>query len=1330
MFRFNTLPDGRAQRASCTYNNTFYTLMAALLWLLPQFVTGQCTTLVCAQNVQFSLGNDCTGSVNPVNMLANYWSCQGPLTLSYYDAGGNPLGPTLTSAQLGQTVNVHVKHTWTGLTCWGTVYVKDGKKPTLSTANLTLNCTGDTSATALDPPLVTDNCSASSHISLSHQDTVLDFGCGYDGFAGYFDPSNWTVCTTNNGDGGVDVTGAPNSVLVEGANSSPISSTASYVTRFKIVIPTEGFVSFDWSSFGGSSFSNEGIYLTINNWCIRLSNDTTQMGSYTTGILHPGDVLSFEQTSNGSANANSTLFSNFHFSTLAWKVIQRKWMATDEWGNTATQVQTITLTRTQLSQVHFPPNRDGIQAPMLPCGANASDPSVTGIPFVDEDGNLATTVDQYVVNDGDCFFNLTYTDQVVPTCGGSLLILRTWTVLDNCTSQSVEHTQLIKLFDITPPTINCPPATTVSTDAFTCSATVSLPSATAVDDCSAPVSIVPSWSFGSGFGAFGNVPIGTHTVTYDASDACGNTSQCTTTITVQDLVSPTAICVQSTVAAIASTGEATVYADLLDAGSNDNCCIQDFMVKRAGQPNSAFAPSLTVSCADLANSTVAVTLRVLDCHGNANTCDVTVDVHDELPPVIVPPTDVLVDCNTDLSNLSLFGQPLVSDNCSVTLSESSVTDLNTCGQGTVTRIFTATDPGGNMATAQQVIHLVNQTPWNASSNQIVWPQDYQSQACSGESLEPFDLPYPFSGPSLSGQNGCSNLAVNFEDAIFWISEPACYRIERTWTVLDWCQYQPNSSSQVGLWTHVQKIEVVDNQPPVFVNAPTSITVSGCAGSLTLQIPQVQDCSNHVTITASGALGSGFSFQNVSPGIYPMTFTASDGCGNLAAHDFTVTVSACNGSISLGGMVQTPSGAPVGQVTVSLAGAAVAPVTTLAGVGNFSFIGLPSGGDYTLTPSKNIGFVNGVTAFDLAKINEHILAVTPFTQAWQIIAADANGSGTVTASDLVAIQSVILSNSPNFPNGVPSWRFVPSNYVFPDPAHPFPFPQTLSLNDVVQDNLGAGFLAIKTGDVSGNANPAFIVGSSTVGSSTVVPEYSGAVGNRPWRASPSADWQSVTEGRSAGFFNITTKDLSLRKGEVTEVLFEMATAPAWQFTLAFDTKLVEFQGFAEEMEVVGQPRFNTSQSKEGVISMLCFGQQPATHFILKLKALADGKLADALNITSDLTPAAAWNRQGEQLEPVLNFEDASGQAGLDLMARCQPNPFSQQATIRFNLPQTGEVVFRFFDAEGRQVHALSGQFGKGENSISVNAGDLGTTGLVFLKIKTGSTTLTQRLVVLP
>lgn len=1363
--------------------------------------------MICLQNVNLSLGNDCTGSVNPSYIIQNSWTCQGPMTMTYYDAQGNVIGNMLNSTHLGQTVSVHVKHNFTGVTCWGSVYVKDGKKPVITVANETLNCTEDPSPAVLAQPTVTDNCSAANQVTLSHQDTVLDFGCGYTGFSGYFAPNNWSICHASNGDGGVDVTGAPNSVLVEGANSSSSISTPSYITKFKIVVPTEGYVTFDWSSVGGSSFTTEAFYLTINNWCIRLSSDTLQLGTYTTGLLQPGDVLSFEQASNGGINANSTTVSNFHFTTLAWKVIQRKWTATDAFGNVATKVQTITLNRAALTQIKFPPNRDGVAAPMLACGANTTAPSITGSPFIDEDGNLNTTADQYSVENGECFFNLSFTDQSIPTCEGSELILRKWVVVDNCTNNFVEHTQIIKLFDVTPPVITCPTSMTVSTDDFGCFGIINLPSATAVDDCSSQVTIAPTWNFGSGYGPFNNVSQGTHLVKYTATDACGNSVFCNMNITVVDQVAPTVICTQFTVASIASMGEATVYANLLDAGSYDHCCIESYEVKRAGQADSAFAPSLLVSCADLNSSSVLVTLRVKDCHGNSNTCDVTVNVHDELPPVITPPADVVVDCNTDLSNLDVFGNATVTDNCSFTLTETSTTDVTNCGQGTVTRHFTATDLNGNTTIAQQIIHLVNQTPWNSAGNQIIWPQNYQAQSCTGQSLEPFDLPYPYTGPTLLGQNGCEAVAVAYDDEIFWISEPACYKIERTWTILDWCQYVQNSGSTVGMWQHVQLIEVSDNQAPVFVNPPANVTATsttGCNGNVILPLPQVDDCSNHVTIIATGALGNGFSFQNVPAGIYPMTYHAADGCGNTSTHSFTVSVGdtgapiaycqngliatldaqgevsvaaqqlnanssdncapasslqfsfsqnvadntmlfncgdlgtnlvqlwvtdpggntdycetfvtvqdnptpACNGGahIDLGGMIQTPSGLPVGAVSITLSGATMPTFTTQAGIGSYSFSGLTVGGDYTITPSKNIGFSNGVTAFDLAKINEHILGVNEFDHAWQAIAADANSSGSVTASDLVAIQSIILSSASSFPNGSPSWRFVPAGFGFNSATNPWPFPEAISLNNLMQDDLGSHFTGIKIGDVSGNVNPAFIIGNSPTGSA-------------------EANLQWATEGRSSGIFTIKTKDKVLRKGEVYEVVFELESAASWQFTLAFDKEVVEFQGIAGATAL----KYNSSRSDDGLISMLSFDKNPIASFSLKIKALNEIQLSDVLWIGSEMTHAAAWNEVEEQLDIKLEFEESETKdIEAPSLLGCQPNPFEGEALLKFILPAAGTASFTFFDASGTKLYQTQGQYHKGLNSFPISSTALGTTGLVFVQMEAAGVLKQEKMVVL-
>jgi hypothetical protein len=1374
--------------------HTFNPWLFAALLLLPNLLKGQCNTLICNQNVELKLGDNCAGSVNSYYLIQNNWQCGGPTTVTYYAPNGVAIGNSATGDYLGQTLSFQLKHNWSGLTCWGTVYVTDKKKPVITVPNVTLNCTEDASATALAAPVVTDNCS--SNVSVSHQDTMLDFGCGYTGFAGYFDPANWEVClpTNTNGDGGVDVTGAPNSILVEGASHSPLSTNPRYVTRFKIVIPTEGYVSFDWSSFGGSSFNSDAFYLTINNWCVQLTTETTQNGTYTTGLLQPGDVLSFEQTSDGNSNHINTLVSNFHFSTLAWKVIKRKWTATDQSGNTSYLTQTVTIKRASLSNVVFPPNRDGIAAPMLPCGAMA-DLAQTGVPFIDEDGNLATTTDQYGIGNGDCTFNITHEDQLIPTCEGSGLTLRKWFIIDDCTGNLLEHTQLIKSFDVTPPVVTCPPPSTVSTNGLGCFSTLTLPPATATDDCSSTINIEPQWAFGTGFGPFDQVQRGTHPVTYRATDACGNTATCTTAITVEDEIAPVVICDAVTVASLDSDGTALLNAQSVDDGTYDWCCISAYDIKRLNASDNAYAPTLSISCGDL-NSPVEVRLRVTDCAGNTGYCDVQVVVEDQLAPAITPPATLTVDCDTDLSNLSQFGEPLVFDNCSFTLTHTSIQQFNYCGQGTLTRTWTATDPGGNVSTVQQVIHIINVSPWNVNGNQIVWPQDYSLDGC-GVSTEPYDLPPLYALPVLAASNGCESVNVGHEDEIFWISEPACYKIFRTWKVVDWCQYVPNSGSTTGLWEHVQVIEVTDTEAPVFINPPVNVigtgAANGCTGAVTLPMPQVTDCSNHVFITVTGDLGAGFQYNNIASGIYQMTYAAMDGCGNTTEHHFTVTigdnqppVATCSPGISVmldadgevpvdaeafnagsydacspasgllfcfspdpadeerifdcgnigmnpitlyvmdpggnmaqcqsallvlnnpsvcnvagpnlkaGGQILNHAGQPVGGVTVSLAGVAATPETTQPGAGNYLFENIATGSDLTISPVKNTFPLNGVTTFDLIKIGDHILAVDPFDFAWQVIAADANGNGTVTAADMVAIQSLILLATTNFPNGVPSWRFVPSDFVFNNLYDPFGHPETITLSDLSADMLDANFLAIKMGDVTGNADP--------------------------------SAFTAPMEDREQRTFIFETADRYFKAGEFVEVVFENKKdqpVAAWQGTLDFNPRQLAFIEMNDIDNPAGELVFFTGFADLGAVTALDYSNPPAHRFSVSFQALNDGLLSEALQFSSRYTEAAAWETSEEKQSLQLVFKSS---APATAFSEASPNPFSLRTSLGIQLEQAAEIRLTVCDATGKVVFDKIRGFTAGSQAFELFKEELPGNGVYFYHISTDDETKSGRLVV--
>jgi len=128
--------------------------------------------------------------------------------------------------------------------------------------------------------------------------------------------------------------------------------------------------------------------------------------------------------------------------------------------------------------------------------------------------------------------------------------LREFKILDCCNNILVTDVfQTISILDTTAPSITCPAALTVSSSSNSCLGNVFLPAATISDACSnVTVSITtPSGVINSNGGFASNLPLGTTTVTYIATDECGNTATCMMDVTVQDAIAPQVICDANTV---------------------------------------------------------------------------------------------------------------------------------------------------------------------------------------------------------------------------------------------------------------------------------------------------------------------------------------------------------------------------------------------------------------------------------------------------------------------------------------------------------------------------------------------------------------------------------------------------------------------------------------------------------------------------------------------------------------------------------------------------------------------------------------------------------------
>jgi len=211
--------------------------------------------------------------------------------------------------------------------------------------------------------------------------------------------------------------------------------------------------------------------------------------------------------------------------------------------------------------------------------------------------------------------------------GDPYIVERTYRATD-CADNFAECLQTITVVDDTPPTITgCPAGLTVSNDPGLCSAVVCWTAPTASDNCGT-VNLVSTHDPGDTF------PVGTTTVTYTATDACGNATDCVFDVTVNDDENPTITC-PADITINADAGDCTAYVTVPAPVTGDNCGVASVLNDYNG----------TADASDTYPSgTTIVNWTVTDIYGNPNTCSHTVTVTGvnelvvdvQLSPTIVP----------------------------------------------------------------------------------------------------------------------------------------------------------------------------------------------------------------------------------------------------------------------------------------------------------------------------------------------------------------------------------------------------------------------------------------------------------------------------------------------------------------------------------------------------------------------------------------------------------------------------------------------------------------------------------------------------------------------
>ena len=436
------------------------------------------------------------------------------------------------------------------------------------------------------------------------------------------------------------------------------------------------------------------------------------------------------------------------------------------------------------------------------------------------------------------------------------------------------------------------------------------------------------------------------------------------------------------------------------------------------------------------------------------------------------------------------------------------------------------------------------------------------------------------------------------------------------------------------------------------------------------------------------------------GTQTVTLWVTDAAGN---QDFCETfvivqdnMNGCGGDPVgplVAGTVLTEMEESVDQVNVSVNGGMNESMITDA-TGTFGF-NLEMGGDYTLTPERDIDAMNGVTTFDLVKMRKHILGVELLDSPYKLIAADINNSQSISTFDMVELRKLILQVSTEFSNNT-SWRFVASDYVFPEPANPWAeaFPEVINFNDLSADQLATDFVAIKIGDLNNSA-----------------------------AANNYVNVDERTNGQLA--FNVA--DEALKAGETYTVSFnaDLNNVEGYQFTLNFDQNAIQLNDIVEG--VAKGENFGTALVGEGAITASWDGVAAKGNvFGLTFTALADAQLSDVLAISSRYTAAQAYNKSGDLLDVSIQFNGATAAADFELYQN-NPNPFSEVTNVSFNLPQAGNATLTVHDVTGKVITLVRGDYAKGFNQITLTKAQLQANGVLYYTLETADYTATRKMI---
>ncbi len=372
-------------------------------------------------------------------------------------------------------------------------------------------------------------------------------------------------------------------------------------------------------------------------------------------------------------------------------------------------------------------------------------------------------------------------------------------------------------------------------------------------------------------------------------------------------------------------------------------------------------------------------------------------------------------------------------------------------------------------------------------------------------------------------------------------------------------------------------------------------------------------------------------------------------------------------------------------------------------GRYEFSNIASGDTYEVQPQDDkSSCISGVSTADVVKIQKHILGIKNFDSPYQYLAADANNSKSISASDILAIRKLILGAYDAFPANK-CWLYVDAKQQLSN-NNPYNYRDKLNFPNMTSSVNDANFKVVKVGDVNDNYVPQQMPGGLNL--------------------------------RNSDFATMQLGDFDYVNGEIVKVpvyIISDKDIEGLQFTVNYSKDALQYENMESGQIDINDYNIGLNYLKEGMVSFswnssenidLNFNK-PA--FFIIFNAVKKGNVSKSIAISNDVTTALSVIDDNEA-DLRVSYRNSNGNTEFTVYQNT-PNPFKNETTIRFNLPEDGMVELSIFDITGKQVYKLTEKFEKGLSQFTVKSSDVKSKGVFYYTIKSNAYTSTKKMILI-